>query len=268
MRPPELLNMIHSPTRAGSQQPVPTPHADRGPHDLRARVVGRALTDHRTQAGLTLNDIAAAYGASPATISRIENARTSITPTNLATLLGIYRIPAPERTRLLSIARPQPLPGWWTTTPTDHTSTLTQLHADAHTITTYGPHHLPPHLCPNAHPIKLNTNTYTAYLHETALRTATFAQLDHLLNLITSPRLILRAIPRHLPPISDATTAYHIHTHHPVIHLASLSLSALIDHPTHTQAYLDTLDQLADHALTPTTTTQLITQIRNARSRR
>ncbi|MBB0244031.1 helix-turn-helix domain-containing protein [Streptomyces alkaliphilus] len=88
-------------------KPVPT---------LRRRRLGGRLRDLRNQAGHSLETAAAAMGWDPTKLSRIENAKAQIKPTEIGTLLASYGVRDQELTAALEgLARDAGKRGWWQT---------------------------------------------------------------------------------------------------------------------------------------------------------
>jgi transcriptional regulator with XRE-family HTH domain len=80
---------------------------------VRGRQLARELRELRAASGLTGDQIAAELGWSSAKVSRIENARTTVTPADLRKLLGLYQVTDIQAERLLDLARTAHERGWW-----------------------------------------------------------------------------------------------------------------------------------------------------------
>lgn len=88
--------------RAMSRSPV-------GPR----RRLARALQNLRTEAGLTIDDVARNTEISKSSLSRIENAQISPKVSDVKVLLGYFRVSAEEIDALLEDARAARQRGWW-----------------------------------------------------------------------------------------------------------------------------------------------------------
>jgi transcriptional regulator with XRE-family HTH domain len=80
---------------------------------VRGRQLARELRGLRAGTGLTGEQVAAELGWSSAKVSRIETARTPITPSDLRRLLSVYEVPEAMAERLLNLARTARERGWW-----------------------------------------------------------------------------------------------------------------------------------------------------------
>jgi transcriptional regulator with XRE-family HTH domain len=101
----------------------------------RDRVIGarlKAIRNERTK--LSLEAAAALAQWSPATHSRIENGKRTITTEDVATLATIYKLSAAERNELVQEAKAGDSSGWWDSplpgVPTD-IGTLASFEAEA-----------------------------------------------------------------------------------------------------------------------------------------
>ena len=81
----------------------------------KARGLGAELAELRTQAGMTLREVADRLGWSAPTICRIENGARDSTPEEIAALLVVYKITGAKNDRLVNLARTIDQPGWWET---------------------------------------------------------------------------------------------------------------------------------------------------------
>jgi hypothetical protein len=89
---------------------------------VRRRRLGRALRKFRTEAGLSLDQVAELMNTKPGAkwdgpkTSRIENANAKISAPEVVTLLGHYGVTDPETiTALEELARTAGKAGWWST---------------------------------------------------------------------------------------------------------------------------------------------------------
>lgn len=87
--------------------------ADRRAPSVRSRQLAAELRDLRSQAGMTGEETAARLGWSPAKISRIETARTVVSPADLQDLLDLYETSGQHRDRLIELGRTARQRGWW-----------------------------------------------------------------------------------------------------------------------------------------------------------
>jgi transcriptional regulator with XRE-family HTH domain len=83
---------------------------------VRRRRLGTTLRKLRNEAGLTLDEAAAAMGWKGPKMSKIENATQAIRPADLAALLKVYGVPDPEvLTALDNLCKDAGKKGWWQT---------------------------------------------------------------------------------------------------------------------------------------------------------
>jgi transcriptional regulator with XRE-family HTH domain len=87
--------------------------AERRAPSVRSRQLAAELRRLRDEAGLTGEEVAARLGWSPAKISRIETARTVVSPADLLSLLDLYEITGQHRDRLTELGRTARQRGWW-----------------------------------------------------------------------------------------------------------------------------------------------------------
>ncbi|MEU8268307.1 helix-turn-helix transcriptional regulator [Sphaerisporangium sp. NPDC049002] len=94
---------------------------------VRRRRLGSTLRHLRNQAGLTLDEAAAAMGWKAPKMSKIENASATIRPPEVAALLKAYGVSDPEVFAALeSLARDAGKKGWWQT----YTGVVSSAYAD------------------------------------------------------------------------------------------------------------------------------------------
>jgi transcriptional regulator with XRE-family HTH domain len=80
---------------------------------VRGRRLAAELRTLRERAQLTCEQVARRLGTSPATISRMENARVRIPDQTLHGLLDLYEVPQSEWDLLLRLAKDAAQKGWW-----------------------------------------------------------------------------------------------------------------------------------------------------------
>lgn len=86
---------------------------DHGNPSVRRRRLAAELKRLREEQDLTGDEVAGELRWSTSKISRIENSRTGIKPTDLARLLTIYKVSDDHRAELLELAREPRRKGWW-----------------------------------------------------------------------------------------------------------------------------------------------------------
>lgn len=79
---------------------------------VRRRQLGKELRRLREGAGKTIKEAALWVGIKPPTVSKIENGRQAIRPTNVRLLLQLYGIGAPEADTLIRLAGEANQRGW------------------------------------------------------------------------------------------------------------------------------------------------------------
>ncbi|MGH3598960.1 MAG: helix-turn-helix domain-containing protein [Pseudonocardiaceae bacterium] len=107
---------------------------------VRRRQLGKELRRLREGAGKTINEAALWVGIKPPTVSKIENGRQAIRPTNVRLLLQLYGIGAPEADTLIRLAGEANQRGWWASygdTVPDWFRTFVGLESDASEINGY-----------------------------------------------------------------------------------------------------------------------------------
>ena len=93
----------------GEHAPVPVPV----PVRVRVRRVSGELRELRRRHGLAGEEVAGALGISVSKLSRMENGICKPAPDDVSALLGLYRVPAPRRSELLSLVREGQEYNWW-----------------------------------------------------------------------------------------------------------------------------------------------------------
>ncbi|MGH3566678.1 MAG: helix-turn-helix domain-containing protein [Pseudonocardia sp.] len=107
---------------------------------VRRRQLGKELRRLRESAGKTIAEAAEWVGIKPPTISKIENGRQAIRPTNVRLLLQLYGIEAPAADTLIRLAGEANQRGWWASygdTVPDWFRTFVGLESDASEINGY-----------------------------------------------------------------------------------------------------------------------------------
>ena len=90
---------------------------EHAPVPVRVRRVSGELRELRRRHGLAGEEVAGALGISVSKLSRMENGICKPAPDDVSALLGLYRVPAPRRSELLSLVREGQEYNWWR--PTD-----------------------------------------------------------------------------------------------------------------------------------------------------
>jgi transcriptional regulator with XRE-family HTH domain len=80
---------------------------------VRRRELGARLRALRTDAGMTVDDVATRMEVSPAKISRIETGARGVSVADVRFLCDLYRVSAEERERLLNLTRESKRRSWW-----------------------------------------------------------------------------------------------------------------------------------------------------------
>lgn len=114
--------------------------AERRAPSVRSRQLAAELRRLRDDLGLTGDQAAAQLGWSPAKVSRIETARTMVTPTDLQAMLDLYEVSGQYRDRLTELGRAARQRGWWDAYADmlgPEYATLIALEADAEMIRWY-----------------------------------------------------------------------------------------------------------------------------------
>lgn len=95
----------------------------------KARGLGAELADLREQAGLTMAEVAERLGWSKPTMSRIENGLRDSSPEEIASLLVVYKITGARNDRMVHMAKTIDQSGWWEIMPEGVSRHLTALRA-------------------------------------------------------------------------------------------------------------------------------------------
>jgi transcriptional regulator with XRE-family HTH domain len=80
---------------------------------VRRRELGARLRALRTNAGLTVEDVAGEMEVSPAKISRIETAARGVSLADVRFLCDLYGVTGEDRDRLLTLIRDSRRRSWW-----------------------------------------------------------------------------------------------------------------------------------------------------------
>ncbi|MGH3769306.1 MAG: helix-turn-helix domain-containing protein [Pseudonocardiaceae bacterium] len=107
---------------------------------VRRRQLGKELRQLREHAGKTIAEAAQWVGIKSPTVSKIENGRQAIRPTNVRLLLQLYGIEAPLADTLIRLAGEASQRGWWASygdTVPDWFRNFVGLEADASEIDGY-----------------------------------------------------------------------------------------------------------------------------------
>lgn len=80
---------------------------------VRRRELGARLRELRTEAGLSVEDVADRIEVSPAKVSRLETGARGVNINDIRVLCDVYGVSAQERDRLLTLARESRRRSWW-----------------------------------------------------------------------------------------------------------------------------------------------------------
>lgn len=80
---------------------------------VQRRRLGTELRHLRDQAGMTIEEVAAALECSHSKVSRIETGQVSATPRDVRDMLNLYKVDPRERDALVQVARQARQRGWW-----------------------------------------------------------------------------------------------------------------------------------------------------------
>ncbi|MEU1878031.1 helix-turn-helix transcriptional regulator [Streptosporangium sp. NPDC020072] len=106
---------------------------------VRHRRLGRDLRQLREQAGLLADEAARRLGWSPAKISRIENARTAPSVTDVSNACDLYGADSATKAGLIELCREAGQRGWWTAYSDVFTGSYIALEAEAKRIRMWEP---------------------------------------------------------------------------------------------------------------------------------
>ncbi|MEU0517873.1 helix-turn-helix transcriptional regulator [Streptosporangium sp. NPDC006007] len=112
--------------------------ASTGP-TVRHRRLGRELRRLRENVSLTLDDVATQLRWSTAKVSRIENARTMPSGTDIANACDLYGVDSSTKAELIQLGRDAGQRGWWTAYNDVFASAYVGLEAEASIIRTWEP---------------------------------------------------------------------------------------------------------------------------------
>jgi transcriptional regulator with XRE-family HTH domain len=141
-----MRNRVTGVTRAGS----PT---------VRRRELGALLRVLRTDAGMTVDQVADSLMCSPSKVSRMETGHRGVSPRDIRDLCELYGVnDQGERERLAGLAQEGKVPGWWQPFDLDPLyATFVGLESEALSISEYGA---------GVFPGLLQTPDYARALHE------------------------------------------------------------------------------------------------------
>lgn len=256
----------------------------------KARGLGAELADLRTQAGLTLREVAGFLDWSAPTLSRIENGRRDTTTEEVAALLVVYKITGARKDHLVRLARTIDQPGWWETSADGIPGQLTALRAfeaEATKIATLELLVVPGILQTAAYArdllkaggipaeklddriaIRLDRQgvlarrrppELEAIIDETALRRAMAdpaimaGQMRHLVKMAAKPHVTIRVLrdPRHPGTAGPYTELEFPTPAQPFVHLEHFKSSLFLDEPEDVREYQALTATLAKKALSP-----------------
>ncbi|WP_329087610.1 MULTISPECIES: helix-turn-helix domain-containing protein [unclassified Streptosporangium] len=106
---------------------------------VRHRRLGRELRRLREKADLTLEEVATPLRWSTAKLSRIENARTMPSGTDVADLCDLYAVDPPTKAGLIQLGQDAGQRGWWTAYSDVFAGAYVGLESEATTIRTWEP---------------------------------------------------------------------------------------------------------------------------------
>ncbi|MFF3442891.1 helix-turn-helix domain-containing protein [Streptosporangium sp. NPDC002721] len=106
---------------------------------VRHRRLGRELRRLREKADLTLEEVATPLHWSTAKLSRIENARTMPSGTDVANLCDLYAVDPPTKAGLIQLGQNAGQRGWWTAYSDVFAGSYVGLESEATAIRTWEP---------------------------------------------------------------------------------------------------------------------------------
>ena len=101
---------------------------------VRARRLMKEMRQLRTAAGMTVARAAAQVGISEATLWRMENGKSKISPEPLIALLDVYDVPSPRREAVERLALDALRRGWWAPYKDAFSGSYVALESDASEI--------------------------------------------------------------------------------------------------------------------------------------
>jgi transcriptional regulator with XRE-family HTH domain len=107
--PERLLSACQADTPRMGEDPVPT----RPGPTVQRRRLGLELRQLREAAGKTIDDVAEVLECSDSKISRIENGQVSAAPRDVRDMLDFYGVAPERRDELVEVARAARKKGWW-----------------------------------------------------------------------------------------------------------------------------------------------------------
>lgn len=179
--------------------------AERRAPSVRSRQLAAELRRLRSEATLTGEEVAAQLGWSPAKISRIETARTVVSPADLQALLGLYEISGQHRDRLTGLGRTARQRGWWDAYADmlgPEYATLIALEADAESVSWYAAQIVPG---------LLQTEEYAREIIRSTLLISPPGEIERRVRVRMSRQRVLSAdVPLHLVVILDEAALHRV----------------------------------------------------------
>ena len=267
------------------------------------RRLARALRRHRTEAGLTIDQVAEKLELSPSTVSRMETAQAGVRRPDLRALLDLYQVTGMQRdklSRMVDESRKEP---WWQEYRDVRSAPVADLEAEADSIAQFSTLLVPGLLqtetyaravltairadaTPDLRRLRLRTQRqamlvaqklprYEVILDEAVLRRAfgghevMGGQLDHLIDAATLPNVTIRVLPfsagAHAGVDGDFTIyMYQEDSDDPdVVYFETAVGEVYLEDASKTEVYRWIFDQLQAVALDPKASIQMITDIRD-----
>jgi hypothetical protein len=276
-----------------------------GPTALRM-VLGSHLRRLREKAGVTPDRAGYAIRASRSKISRMENGRVGFRERDVADLLTLYGITDEQlRTRMLSLARQANNPGWWSkygdllpdwfesylgmegaasvirTFELQFVHGLFQTEAYARAVTLLGHKAAPAEEIDRRVSLRLKRqDVFTtpdpprvwSVMDEAALRRPVGgrpvmrAQLDHLAEVASLPRVTIQAVPfsrgGHAAAGGSFTILRFAEAELPdIVYIEQLTSALYLDDREDVEHYMEVVNALSAQALTPAETARFLTEI-------
>lgn len=104
---------------------------------LGQRRLARALRKLRTEAGLTIEQVAEKLDLSPSTVSRMETAQAGVRRPDVRELLDLYEVTGTDRQDLLQLVEQSRKPPWWQAYRDLSSAPVADLEAEAASISQY-----------------------------------------------------------------------------------------------------------------------------------
>jgi transcriptional regulator with XRE-family HTH domain len=269
---------------------------------LGQRRLARALRRLRTEAGLTIDQVAEKLELSPSTVSRMETAQAGVRRPDVRELLDLYQVTGAERQELLQLvdeSRKQP---WWSEYKDVRSAPIADLEAKAASISQYSALLIPGLLqteeyargvlgairrdgTPDPRRLALRMNRqalltnqespqYRVVLDEGVLRRMVGgqrvmrAQLGRLLEAAALPNLTVQVLPyssgAHPAQDGEFTIFTYRESLDPdVVYIETAVGEAYIENPDQTAHYNWVFEELLKAALDPVMSIQQLTDIRD-----